>query len=233
MAAHYVKEIRHLQPVGPYRLGGLSFGGTVAFEMARQLHAAGQTVSLVALLDSDNLPPPPPNPDSPAVVGNLGFVSRRLRLHLAASRQIRPRARVSYFLEKAWTALWWVRQRLEAYYESKRHALPEALQIVNAADREASDRYVPGTYDGRVILFRASERRLTLLDDPYLGWRRFCRGDLEVVEVPGNHDSFIEEPQVRTLALELDARLRALQEAGGEAWQSETDNAEASSGSDW
>ena len=37
MAAHYIQEIRHLQPHGPYHLGGRSFGGAVAFEMARQL----------------------------------------------------------------------------------------------------------------------------------------------------------------------------------------------------
>jgi thioesterase domain-containing protein len=52
MAAEYVRAIRTVQPQGPYRLGGWSFGGTVAFEMARQLRAAGDRVELLALLDS-------------------------------------------------------------------------------------------------------------------------------------------------------------------------------------
>jgi thioesterase domain-containing protein len=52
MAAEYVRAIRTVQPEGPYRLGGWSFGGAVAFEMARQLRAAGDRVELLALLDS-------------------------------------------------------------------------------------------------------------------------------------------------------------------------------------
>jgi thioesterase domain-containing protein len=52
MAAGYVRAIRTVQPEGPYQLGGWSFGGAVAFEMARQLRAAGDRVDLLALLDS-------------------------------------------------------------------------------------------------------------------------------------------------------------------------------------
>lgn len=52
MAAEYVRAIRTVQPEGPYRLGGWSFGGVVAFEMARQLREAGARVDLLALLDS-------------------------------------------------------------------------------------------------------------------------------------------------------------------------------------
>src|SRR4030095_6864448 len=49
MAAHYIEEMRTVQPNGPYYLGGSSFGGLVAFEMARQLDAQGAEVALVAL----------------------------------------------------------------------------------------------------------------------------------------------------------------------------------------
>jgi thioesterase domain-containing protein len=52
MAAEYVRAIRTVQPEGPYRLGGWSFGGAVAFEMARQLRQSGARVDLLALLDS-------------------------------------------------------------------------------------------------------------------------------------------------------------------------------------
>ena len=44
-----------MQPHGPYYLGGLSFGGAIAFEMAQQFHASGEFVGLVALMDT-NLP---------------------------------------------------------------------------------------------------------------------------------------------------------------------------------
>ena len=51
MAAEYVRTMRGVQPDGPYLISGVSFGGLVAFEMARQLRAAGCEVGLLALLD--------------------------------------------------------------------------------------------------------------------------------------------------------------------------------------
>ncbi len=51
MAACYIEEIRRLQPRGPYYLGGASFGGTVALEMAQQLLILGEEVSLLAIFD--------------------------------------------------------------------------------------------------------------------------------------------------------------------------------------
>ena len=51
MAAAHVKSMRSIQPEGPYLLGGWCNGGLVAYEMARQLHAAGQTVDLLVLMD--------------------------------------------------------------------------------------------------------------------------------------------------------------------------------------
>ena len=52
MAAYYLEEVRQVQPEGPYFLGGMCAGGTIAFELALQLEAAGETVGFVALLDS-------------------------------------------------------------------------------------------------------------------------------------------------------------------------------------
>ena len=51
-AACYIEQIRAIQPEGPYRLLGASFGGIVVYEMALQLEAAGAEVELLALLDS-------------------------------------------------------------------------------------------------------------------------------------------------------------------------------------
>jgi len=53
LAARYVAGVRRVQPSGPYHLGGWSMGGTVAYEMARQLTAAGEEAALVAILDAD------------------------------------------------------------------------------------------------------------------------------------------------------------------------------------
>ncbi len=52
MAAHYVAEVRSVQPTGPYLLAGMCMGGLVAFEMAQQLHASGETVAFLGVIDS-------------------------------------------------------------------------------------------------------------------------------------------------------------------------------------
>src|SRR5439155_9094971 len=52
MAAHYLDEIRTVQPEGPYFLGGFCLGAVIAFEMAQQLHAHGERVALLAALDA-------------------------------------------------------------------------------------------------------------------------------------------------------------------------------------
>src|SRR5258708_13615964 len=52
MAAHFIQEIRTVQPHGPYYLGGYCFGGNVAFEMARQLTQQGETIALLGVGDS-------------------------------------------------------------------------------------------------------------------------------------------------------------------------------------
>ena len=58
LAAHYVEEIRRIQPHGPYRFGGFCFSGLVAYEMARQLQARGETTSTLAVIDAYPYRPP-------------------------------------------------------------------------------------------------------------------------------------------------------------------------------
>ena len=53
MAAHYIGEVKAVQPHGPYRLLGGSFGGLVVFEMALQLQRMDEAVEFLALIDTD------------------------------------------------------------------------------------------------------------------------------------------------------------------------------------
>jgi amino acid adenylation domain-containing protein len=52
LAAHYIREMRSVQPRGPYYFGGFCFAGVVAYEMARQLTEQGEELGIVALIDS-------------------------------------------------------------------------------------------------------------------------------------------------------------------------------------
>ena len=62
IAAYYIDQIAQKNPAGPYRLAGYSFGGIIAYEMSRQLQAAGKWVELLAVFDTHADEPHPLDP---------------------------------------------------------------------------------------------------------------------------------------------------------------------------
>ncbi|HET7452752.1 MAG TPA: AMP-binding protein, partial [Thermoanaerobaculia bacterium] len=68
-AKTFLAELRRVQPNGPYRLGGHSFGGTVAGEMARRLVSAGENVEVLALFDTFAPGYPPAAPPARRAAG--------------------------------------------------------------------------------------------------------------------------------------------------------------------
>jgi acyl transferase domain-containing protein/thioesterase domain-containing protein/acyl carrier protein len=199
-ARDYVAELRQVQPQGPYLLGGFSGGGLTAWEMARQLEEAGEVVSLLVLLDT-------PLPRRPALTR-----ADKALIKLAELRAKGP----AYVLD-------WARARWE--WERQKRRAPEATggtaqfhnAAIEAAFREAIATYDLPARDGATVLFRppldrkwqvtggrwVSAGKEYVLPDNDL--TRFAAA-LQVVEVPGDHDSMVLEPNVRVLA----ARLRSL-----------------------
>ncbi len=215
MAAHYVAEIREAQPEGPYYLGGWSFGGVIAFEMARQLQAAGQAVGLLSLFDTySRVPVRSTRPT------RLRFIWQRLQFHVGALSRLEPAGRSRYLSRKGTSALAWSRWQLRGLYPSLvasvRRSVPTAYDRVRAANWRAAQTYVPKPYEGCLTLFRATGMGLASSDDPYLGWGDVPGVDIEVIEIPGVHRSILrEEEDIRTLVERLRGRLRLAQEAGG------------------
>jgi thioesterase domain-containing protein len=182
MAAQYVKEVREFQPKGPYFIGGLSFGGAIAFEMARQLHAQGEEVGVLALFDT--------------FAG-----SRQSIASLLVKLWTLPSAR-----RKAYIALKW-----KGYIQNlDRLILPPVLRRVRGAHRLAHKSYVMRRYDGRVTLFVPSDSSLRASENPRADWKRYA-DDLEILEVPGDHLTMLDEPHVQVLARRLTECLEAAQ----------------------
>jgi thioesterase domain-containing protein len=178
MAAHYTKEIRTIQPQGPYFLGGYSLGGLIAYEMAQQLSTKGEEVGLVALLDT-----------SP---GKVKSNSRRW-LHLLRSPQ-------QLFVDVPYAAVDSLRRRI------KRGRIAQALKDVFHQNAAAGDHYVIQPYGGTVALFRAADRSWRSSGDPYAAWTSLA-SKLEIHEIPGDHRGILYEPQVERLAECLKARM--------------------------
>jgi len=181
MAGHFISEVRRLQPKGPYYLGGFSFGGVVAYEMARQLSSMGDTVGLLALLDT--------------YATNLeGGMISFFRALLSPRRK-----------ELARTVIVAVRRTFTR--KLNRVRLPEHIRRVHQACDAAANRYALRPYSGKVTLFRAVETSLRSSDDSYDAWSTFAAGGMEVHEIVGNHEGILKEPQVSSLAAQLAAVL--------------------------
>ena len=191
MAAHYIQEIRKIQPEGPYFLGGYSMGGKVALEMAQQLRTQGQEVALLALFDT------------------LGSeFLKPLPLHVRAFRHLNNLLRLELKDQ-----LTYVKERLfrSTSDNSSSSLQPRAETPLHEAHLQANNDYVPQVYPGRAILFRSSEMLTGWSDwwtvDPQLGWGNVVVGGLEIQEVPGNHMNIFSEPYVGVLAEKLQAYL--------------------------
>ena len=208
MAAHYVKEIREVQPSGPYFIGGRSLGGIIAYETARQLRGAGQDVALLALFDS--YPVGHQKLSARDARGRKARRRRRLAVHFANLQGLSMPAKLQYLLNKSQYAPRKIRNAAwRAVYRSCEKfgiAMPRALSSVEQFNWLAAHRFVPRLYDGPVTLFWAStDLRATF--DQIAGWQKLAPGGLEVREVPGSHLDMIKEPHVAELAKQLEQSL--------------------------
>ncbi len=195
-AASMIAEIRALQPHGPYALGGFSGGGITAYDIARQLEAMGEQVDIVVLLDT----PLPVRPE----------LTRRDKalIKLAELRRKGPG-----YLREWWQARQaWKRKLADGPATDTSDAFHNAA--IEAAFRHAVSQYEVAPWSGNLVLLRPAldlhwqvsrgawvsrQREYVHADND---WTRFAP-NLRVIEVPGDHDSMVLEPNVRVMASQL------------------------------
>ena len=175
MVEVYLRDLREFQPDGPYLLGGYSFGGYVALEMARQLRTEGLEVRALVLIDT-------------YLHGQQSLWNRFSSLPVGA--------KAKYVMTKLSRYRKGIKRRIDFM------RLPAPVKEVRRGCAAAEANYRPEFYPGRIILFRASERGLRGLEDSAGGWERYA-GGLEVHELDGDHGNILNEPGVRTLAAQL------------------------------
>jgi acetoacetyl-CoA synthetase len=201
MAASYIEQMRGVQPHGPYALGGYSFGGLVAFEIAQQLSRVGERIEFLCLLD-------------PYVNGRWlpwrawldyrrDYVSDRYR----ALRELPPLQRVAYVCKRLGVAARQLRRhgaRRPLPLGPSTAALPPVLRRVRETMEGAMKIYKPRAYDAGPIVYVRATKRLEGHGDPLQLWQQIARGGLAVVEVQSDHVSLMFAPDVHTAAAALD-----------------------------
>lgn len=215
MAAEYVAALREFQPQGPYHLGGYCFGGNVAFEMARQLEAAGERAGVVVLFNSV-----PANcrydrmRATPVLLWKFARNLGHWALQLTTSRT----ARTSELLRWKWRTLWRKAVRVCGLDGPERvlrlHDIVELAELPDPSHAErwtahlrAFYRFHPRAWPGRVLLLRTRGHQMFCTFDPDYGWNEFALAGTEVRVLGGEHESILEEPHVAETARALDAAL--------------------------
>ena len=177
LAKDYISAMREVQAEGPYLLGGMCEGAQIACEMARQLDAEGQKVSLLAIFDTWNL-------DHTSRLRAFLRFSRAEQLS-ALQRKVRIAAKkINLFLRSA-------------------RSQPNRPRNPGSANYGLGRDLVPRIYGGTVTVFRVAEQQYYRIRDEQLGWGRRALGGVGVYFIPGEHFTIFREPHVQALAQNL------------------------------
>jgi thioesterase domain-containing protein/acyl carrier protein len=181
IAARYRGAICAGQKSGPYHLAGLCFGGVIAYEVGRQLEAAGEVVGSVAIIDS-TLP-------------DAVTIDWRLRLGMAVRRAVHePRTMLRYLGERG---LRWLQDS-----KTQMPADKVDLQVDSPEATAAVRRYQPLAFGLRAPLqvFRATGRRLSWYCAPdHLGWAGRS-SQVSVHTIASDHLAIVRRPHVDGIA---------------------------------
>jgi non-ribosomal peptide synthetase component F/thioesterase domain-containing protein len=175
LAAYYIREVRKVQPIGPYNFLGYSYGGFVAFEMARQLQLAGEKVELLGMLDTPVW--------RHAVREENHPVAKAMRQVMAVWTpflyRLRPCTPMEIFDGIKSTIL----RTFYTFVTSRHMVIPPRLRSVYHINSFAAVNYVPKTYNGVITMLRASREK----GPRDLGWSKFTTQPVRVFEIPGAH----------------------------------------------
>jgi thioesterase domain-containing protein len=232
IASEYLREIRGVQPEGPYQLGGWSSGGLMAFEVAQQLRRKGESVHVIALLDAWA----PGSRQAVSEIDDAALLVEIVKLAIADKggsidlsvekmQGMSMQEQLNYAISR-------IREIAPASYHLNPEWLELQLQNIHLHQR-AGRKYRPFSYDGRMVLFRAAK---TLPEDArtiakegidpvtlhYYGWNSLSTREVEVEIIPGYHFNIVLEPEVGTLAQRMQSYLLSPQSVGYKMQSSKT-----------
>lgn len=203
LAAHFVEQVRAVQPEGPYLLGGFCAGGVTAFELARQLRAQGQQVALLALFGTAC-----PTSFHPL----YRHLFHRAVDHGRTLRRLTPPQRARYVRGKFQALL----EAIAPYHAVPRESADGRRLKLEAVTVSAVRRYPLYRYPGRVTLFLPSDDWRRSGDRP-MDWAAFAEGGFDAHAGPDGCDGdvMLREPWVPWFAGRLQ---RCLQNADPDSY---------------
>jgi len=231
MASHYVREIRTVQPEGPYQIIGVRDGGWVAMEVGRQLLEQGEKVPMLVMIDTRYLKLPkirenrqntsPSNipkdgisestgPQSFSSRKNLSYYFNRSFYHLQHGQLVQVLTKKITGKLKRTTKTF----ARKCYRSFAYTAIPRHVKYIRRHidyDRYARLKFAkalightPRVYPGKVVLF-SSEGYMDVTKNDR--WNELITGGLDLIVVPGGHYSVWREPNIQVMAEKLKSYL--------------------------
>ncbi len=189
-----VRLIRHVQPHGPYILGGHCVYGVLAFEAARQLRRMGEKVSLVALFDSWA-----PGYREDMSRFDRALRNQQLRLHHYKDRLAQFRRGEVSLNDIVRKPLLYRLGMLPKEDGPERPELPG--EWFDSYIYDSVTRFRPAPYEGDVVLFRTKDPLRGRLFDERMGWGPLVTGRLTKIDIDSGHfDMFRERPAAEIAA---------------------------------
>lgn len=232
MAQAYIEEIRKIQPKGPYFLAGLCTGGTVAYEMAQQFSSQGLEVAFVGLIDATARPRLSKSNQASAMIDNSPtptFFDRHIKhnfvlrgshnlLGVLTNPRLKLKDKLSFTSDMVEQIYEKTKHKLEVmtYRDRENQSLPYNLRRSRVFDAgiEALTYYTPQVHQqGKVILFRATDNPEHKYHNYQLGWDEFVPDGIEIYEVSGDQTTMLFEPNIRTLAAQINSSLDKIHQA--------------------
>lgn len=203
LAHFYLDLIRKIQRSGPYFLCGYSFGGLLAYEIAMRLIDEGDSVGLIALLDTPN----------PALKSDLS-VAGAVQFHKSyLTDRIKKYCRMLVrcdFKQMSHSGLAFISTNFGSFFlpamkvgfRMVNRPLPEVFGAHDPTTTfaKAWRSYVPKHSEKKLVLFRTRDRGPEFDHDLSMGWNSYATAGVQVHIVPGEHLEMMSMPAVRELA---------------------------------
>ncbi len=201
-AKAYLHILLEAQATGPFRLAGYSFGGVVAHEMACQLEKLGHRVEFLGMFDTHN----------PAAKSRTYSLPGRLRVFWQQNSEVAIFQRIKRVCGRVCEGMR-TNRRIRAEIQTAKSAGPAEpysdLRRVQVREENwrAMQAYEPGSFNGRITLFKTSAISDKVEHPPDYGWANLGRGGLDIVSVPGEHLTLFAPENIDHLAEALKASL--------------------------
>jgi amino acid adenylation domain-containing protein len=209
MAIEYAAEIRKLQPHGPYHLAGYCLGGTLAYEVARQLRLEGEEIGVLALFDTHAIW------EQESLSDSFIRAYQRVAFHLKNAWMSGRGGIGSFIAEKLREGSRRMQRRWEVFSSHIGYRLgwrkTEPVFLLEGLYDRASEAYTPKPLDAHLILFKPKQSYAGNVD-AFFGWQNYAQ-DITLIELPVYPAGMLIEPFVGQLATHIERQL-ALAEDG-------------------